>query len=294
MRLYDKYKLNENVDFIDVELTTDNKIWIDPMMMYMDKSPLGLKCCTIVQDYFSTLLEFAINKDDANGRLYTKNFVEMNETRLGYSFDKPRGNSGGESLGLEIYSLIRESKAIDTEFIGDIFDAGVMIQKLGIDKVSDFITSLIFEDLIIFTQDECKKYNIPMKNVTIKNYYWSAVEQRWIHNICVQLPFDEESNMAIVFVPKKFVEKKQVYSYGRFYNKAMLPYYGNEAVENRLYGLIRILKDKTIKPLYREIRKKNPCTRENVYQFIMNHRDIYDEYKRRQMSVINYKNYKNK
>ena len=173
MRLYKKYNLSDDVDFIDVELSTDNEKWIDPMMMYMDKSQMGIKCCQIVQQYFARLLELAIAKDDDAGYKYTKYFVEMNETRLGYSASKPNGLSGGKNLGIEIYNLIKESKAIYTEMIGDIFDASVMIEGLGVDKISDFITNLIFEELIDFTKRECLKHDIPMQDVVIKNRYWS-------------------------------------------------------------------------------------------------------------------------
>lgn len=292
MRLYKKYNLSDNVEFIDVELSTDNEKWIDPMMMHMDKSQMGIKCCQIVQQYFSGLLELAIAKDDTAGYKYIKHFVEINETRLGYSAKKPNGLSGGENLGKEIYDLIKNSKAIYTEKIGDIFDASVMIEGLGVDKISDFITSLIFEELIEFTQMECLKYNIPMQEVFIKNRYWSYNKQAWVHNIVKKLPYDEESNMAIVFVPKKFVEGKTIYSYGRFYSKAMIPFLGKVAVENRLYGLIRILKDKTIKPFYKKIRKQHPCTRENVNNFIAKHYDVYSNYKRKQLEYTGYSNYK--
>lgn len=292
MRLYKKYNLSDNVDFIDVELSTDNEKWIDPMMMHMDKSQMGIKCCQIVQQYFSGLLELAIAKDDTAGYKYIRHFVEINETRLGYSAKKPNGLSGGENLGKEIYDLIKNSKAIYTEKIGDIFDASVMIEGLGVDKISDFITSLIFEELIEFTQMECLKYNIPMQEVFIKNRYWSYNKQAWVHNIVKKLPYDEESNMAIVFVPKKFVEGKTIYSYGRFYSKAMIPFFGKVAVENRLYGLIRILKDKTIKPFYKKIRKQHPCTRENVNNFIAKHYDVYSNYKRKQLEYTGYSNYK--
>ena len=206
MRLYKKYNLSDNVDFIDVELSTDNKKWIDPMMMYMDKSQMGIKCCQIVQQYFSGLLELAIAKDDTAGYKYTKYFVEMNETRLGYSVKNPNGLSGGENLGIEIYNLIKESKAIYTEMIGDIFDASVMIEGLGVDKTSDFITSLIFEELIEFTQKECLKYEIPMQDVFIKNRYWSYDKQTWVHNTTKKLPYDEENKMVTI-TERNYFEK---------------------------------------------------------------------------------------
>lgn len=292
MRLYRKYNLSDDVDFIDVELSTDNEQWIDPMMMHMDKSQIGKKCCQIVQQYFEKLLTLAIAKNDTEGYKYTKYFVEMNETRLGYSARKPNGLSGGENLGIEIYNLIKNSKAIYTEMIEDIFDASVMIEGLGVDKMSDFITSLIFEQLIEFTQKECIKHKILMKDVVIKKSYWSYNKQHWVHNTIKKLPYDEESKMAIVFVPKKFVECKTIYSYNRFYSKSMIPFLGKQAVDNRMYGLIRILKDKTIKPHYTKIRKQNPCTRENVNNFITEHYGIYKNYKKRQLEYIGYNNYK--
>lgn len=167
MRLYKKYNLSNNVNFIDVELSTDNDKQIDSMMMHMDKSQTGIKCCQIIQQYLSKLLELAIAKDAAAGYKYIKHFVKMNETRLGYSAKKTNGLSGGENLGIENCNLIKETKAIYTEMIGDIFDASVMIEGLAVDKISDFITNLIFEELVKFTQRECLKYEIPMQDVFI-------------------------------------------------------------------------------------------------------------------------------
>ena len=37
MKLFTKYNIPDNASFVNVELTKDNTIWIDPMMMYMDK-----------------------------------------------------------------------------------------------------------------------------------------------------------------------------------------------------------------------------------------------------------------
>lgn len=51
MKLFTKYNIPDNASFVNVELTKDNTIWIDPMMMYMDKSEMGKKmlfnCTTI-------------------------------------------------------------------------------------------------------------------------------------------------------------------------------------------------------------------------------------------------------
>ena len=157
MKLFTKYNIPDNAGFVNVELAKDNTVWIDPMMMHMDKSEMGKRCCLIVQQYFSHLLKLAINNDYKMGYLYTKNFSEINETRLGYSKNKPNGLSGGEHLGNKIFDLIKDSSAIKTGMIGDIFDAEVMIEKLGVDKLSDFISNLILEELVLYTQEECMK-----------------------------------------------------------------------------------------------------------------------------------------
>lgn len=292
LKLYQKFNLNNNVDFLDVELITDNKLWIDPMMIYMDKSEMGINCCRMIQEYFKSLLDFAIKNDDFNGKKYTNNFREINETRLGYSANEPNGLSGGKNLGYQIYEIIKKSNAVKTNLISDIFDASVMIEGLGIDKLSDFITNIILEQLIAYTQKECKKYNIPMQNVSLKYKMWSSSDNIWKNINSLQLPFDEESNLAIIFIPKKYVEKKLVFSHVSFYNKGMIPYLGEEAVKNRIYGLIRILKYKTI-PHKGKIKKAYPCTRGNVNKFINDHPNVYYDFKTKYQKYKNYNNYKN-
>ena len=63
MKLFTKYNIPDNAGFVNVELAKDNTVWIDPMMMHMDKSEMGKRCCLIVQQYFSHLLKLAINND---------------------------------------------------------------------------------------------------------------------------------------------------------------------------------------------------------------------------------------
>lgn len=291
MKLYTKYNLSNDVDFINVELNSDNQIWIDPMMIHMDKSELGIECCEIIREYFSKLLNCALTNDDNKAYELYKYFREMNETRLGYSQSGPRGISGGTFLGKQIFTLIKNSTAVNSLLIGDIFDGCVVIEKLGIDKISDFISSLIFEKLISYTQNQCKKYGIPMIKTKVKNKYWSQNRNKWI-NEKEYLPIDEESNLPIVFIPKKFVESKLVFSHKRFYNEAMIPYLGEDAVRNRLEGLIQILKNNTIKPKKTAIRKKYPCKKEVVNDFIKQNNEVYKNYKKKELKYLNYNNYK--
>lgn len=49
MKLFTKYNIPDNAGFVNVELAKDNTVWIDPMMMHMDKSEMGKRCCLIVQ-----------------------------------------------------------------------------------------------------------------------------------------------------------------------------------------------------------------------------------------------------
>ncbi len=291
MRLYKKYNITEETDFVNVEINGDNKIWIDPMMIHMDSSELGIRCCEIIKEYFDKLLYCATTRDDNTAYCLYKHFVEMNETRTGYSKEKPKGLSGGKGLGKTIYDIIKNSEALNTLAVRDIFDSSVMIKGLGIDKLSDFISSLIFEELIIYTQLKCEEYEIPMLPIEIKHKYWSQSRNKWI-NGTVELPFDEESNLAIVFLPKRFVEKNLVYSHNRFYKDAMLPYLYDDAVRNRLEGLIRILKDESIKPNKTAIRKKYPCKRNVINHFIEEHSSVYLDYRERKMKYLSYNNYK--
>lgn len=283
MKFNDFYQIKDNTDYVDIDLDTDSKLFVDPYLLYISNDEFSNGCCNKIVNYFGQLLEYAILKDKGNGYRLVRYLQENNEIRFGYSNGEPMGKGLGKNKGKELFDILCKSKAVKTGLISDIFDASIMLDKVGSDKISDLTINIILMDLIKFTQNQCKKHNIPLEKVKLRRPVWISEENKWKNIEDIELPV--YNNKPIILVPKNFVRPYMVYTYGRFYNNQMMPYYEKEAVKNPSLGLVRILK-RGIVPAKMKIRNKYPCKKQNVIDFIDMHPAEYDKYKYNQLNYV--------
>ena len=283
MTFKEKYNILEEVEFKDIELNMDNKLFVDPYLIYISKDDFSIKCSNKIVNYFEQLLHYAKLKDKGNGYRLVRYLQENNEIRFGYSSDVPCGKGLGNNKGKELFDLLCKSKAVRTGLVSDIFDASIMLEKVGSDKISDLTINIILEDLIEFTQEQCYKFNIEMELIKLRRPIWCSSIGSWVSKDGVLLPV--HNNKPIILVPINFVRPYLVYTYDRFYNHQMMPFYEKEVMRNPTSGLVKILK-RGIVPARTKIRKEYPCLKERVVNFIAEHPDEYSNYKYKQLNYV--------
>lgn len=284
----EKYKISGDFDFEDIELERDNKKFVDPYLIYITNDNMSRGCANSVIDFFEELLQFAKKNNKKDGYKFVEYLQENNEVRLGYSKDKPKGKGFGRDKGKELFDILINSKAVATGLVSDIFDASMMINNVDRDKISDFTINLILEKLITYTQNQCRRHNVPMSKVKLKRPVWSSQTKQWNDKSEFELPIHK--NLPIILVPKNYVRNRLIYSYQRFYENEMMPYYCQQAMNDPSSGLVKILKRGRVRPLKNKIRKKYPCTKPNVLKFIEDHPEKYVDYKYRQLNFIDQNN----
>ncbi len=287
MKFNEKYHIKDTSEYIDIDLETDNKLFVDPYLIYLGKDEMSIRCSNRIVNYFTQLLEAAENGDDNAGHYLVKYLQENNEVRLGYSKSVPCGKGLGKNKGLELFNNIKNSKAMKSGLVKDIFDASIMLENVGNDKISDLTICIILEELIEYTQKICLKYNIPMFKQKLNRPIWSDSNNKWIEKIDVLLP--QHNSVPIILIPNSYANPMLVYTYNRFYNYQMMPYYETLALKDPSNGLVRILK-RGIVPAKSKIRKKYPCSKPNVVDFIYENPLEYLSYKYRQLKYVNYNN----
>lgn len=287
MTFKENFKIDGDVNFEDIELGTDNILFVDPYLIYISKDEFSIQCSNKIVDYFTKLLKYAKLGDKGNGYKLVKYLQENNEIRLGYSKGTPTGRGLGSNKGKELFDILCKSKAVKTGLISDIFDASIMIEKVGYDKISDLTINIILGDLIKYTQEQCVLYNINTEAVKLKRPVWCSEEEKWKIEKNIQLPIYEDK--PIILVPKNFVKPHLVYTYNRFYNLEMIPHYEREVIKNPSCGLVKILK-RGIVPSRTKIRKEYPCLKDNVIDYIEKHPNDYEKYKYKQLNYVEEKN----
>ena len=287
MTFNEKYHVSDS-KYINIELDTDNELFLDPYLIYLGKDEMSNRCSNRIVNYFSQLLKSAEHNNDNLGEYLVKYLQENNEVRLGYSQSKPCGKGFGKNKGLELYNNIKNSKAIKSGLVKDIFDASIMVENVGYDKISDMTICIILEELINFTQSICLEHNIQMQQVKLNRPVWSDEKNKWIQIDKVNLPC--HNGTPIILIPSNYAKSKLIYTYIRFYNMQMMPYYEKYARNNPSAGLVRILKRGTI-PAKGKIRKAFPCVKPNVLDFIHKNPSEYLSYKERELKHGNYDNF---
>jgi hypothetical protein len=205
MRFSDQFNLNRaqsELDFVDVPLDTDIRVFIDPYALATTKTPWCAAGHALAYDFFQQVLNKLRAGDRAGALVLLGRLREDNRTRLGYSEDEPQGSGLGDDRAGPFLDALESSEAFQTGRIEDIEDAALFVEGIGFDIVSDMVTNVLREHLAAYTQDQCRLLGIPMaKRETFEA--WRA-GTGWT-TVTMDLPTD--GVRAILLVPRAVVRK---------------------------------------------------------------------------------------
>ncbi len=210
------------LDFANINLSKDNLLFLDPLRIKNGNTELHKRCYNKIKTFVNNMVELSKNKEYNRLLEFMDIFCDRNETRLGYSIETTFGKSFSFNEGVTMIKLLSQGSVFESGFVEDIFDFSIAINNIEKDKVSDLITTIIFEDLIKYTQEQCEMWKIPTKTVELKNMCWNGENKIWEKRI-EKLPAYMEN--PIVFVPKSFVGKDYLFSYETLYRDIIIPLY---------------------------------------------------------------------
>lgn len=194
------------LDFVDIKLSTDNLLFVDPRLIENSQNPIAKQMQKRIEAFWGELIKRVRSKDVKKIYYLLSGLKEPNETRLGYAFSKNHGNSVADKLKPKIVDAIQRNKAVRTGVLSHFSDVELFIEDIGSDRISDITTKIIKSVLIEYTQQQCKLHNIPMKKVIQDDIFDYSI-LKWIRK-SVELPiyFDK----PILFVPKEIVRLENV------------------------------------------------------------------------------------
>src|SRR5262245_26686785 len=101
-----------SLDFVDVDVTDDLRVFVDPRALRLLPSEWADECVALIQHFFKTVLD-AIrdgNHDRARGLLQA--LREPNETHLGLSRGRSRGRALGPDSARDVWEALSASEAV--------------------------------------------------------------------------------------------------------------------------------------------------------------------------------------
>lgn len=246
MRVSQHYELGlsqPSFEFLDIDIKKDTKVFVDPHAFKCIPNDWARECVVLIQDFFGEVLS-CINRQDRSRGLYLLNQLhESNEFHLGLSRDVSQGGGISSGLAEDLWNSLSRSKAVETGLISDLEDTSLFIDGIGHDRISDATINIVRSQLIEFTQDTCRLYNIPMFSGVDSGPMWDRKTKNWKH-AQTELPIPNKTDEKLILVPKSIVRREGVFDPGKYLRNFVLPYLQHQHIYNES-PLVKFRKDRS-------------------------------------------------
>ncbi len=270
-------KTQAELDFVDVPLTNDLALFVDPYTFSVQDDDWSLRCNEAILSFFETALHCVRTKQDALGQQILNGLGEPNETHLGLSSGRPQGRGVSGKQAFDLYLHLKRSRAAASGLLSELADCDLFIEGIGPDKISDISTNIIRRELIAYTQEQCRLHGIPLRKDVASGGLWNATKRRW-ENAYVELPVVR--NEKLLLVPKASVRWNLAFSPQRYYRSFVLNYL---QAEHQAQGtaLVEILRSGRRRVTKKSVEEQYPFSKGFLEEFTGKHPEVLKEYKSR-------------
>ena len=278
MRVSGYFKLDvgqDALDFVDVDVQGDDPFFIDPHALRTLQTPWTDECVTLLQDYFSTVLDAIRTGDHARAQKLLRQLREPNETHLGFSQGRSRGRALGPQSSHDVWDALLGSEAIKSGLLEDLEEAVLMIEGVSFDIVSDIATNVMRQPLIRFTQAECARYSIVTQEVG-SGPMWDPAKREWFQQY-EQLPVAADGKLLLV--PKIIVRKKFEYRPDDYFRHYVLEFLMEEELAANTQ-LVYLLRDGTPRVNKKDLVAKYGRGKRVAVSITKEHPEILDHYRK--------------
>ena len=207
---YYKISSPEDKEWFDPILHQDTMLFIDPFAVFKSTNDLFKDSYSEIMCFFQQAFELlAYSGGNKNHLSYKKAenmlmFPEVNAICLGYSKQRQGSGTGpkwAKTLATNISHII--SKGIN--HISHFEELGIFCEGIGPDRLSDMTANLLKQRLVIYTQQICNSYGIPMRNIILQNAIFDYKYKRW-NSAEYFLPTNPyKNNSPVLLIPKTFL-----------------------------------------------------------------------------------------
>jgi len=209
---------HSEIDFVDVVLAPDTKLFLDPCLIAVGKDTWSIQAQSCISSYFDCF--YSLYKQKASKSLKLELFQyahEINATKLGYGTGhngKAKTPEGMLATFYPINSLIENG--IDLSYASDL---PIFIRDFAEDCLSDMLTNVLFQVLSDFTLKQCRKYNMKTYPIPKEYHYWDNITNTWQTYIgeCLLA-----SGQVILLVPKHFIRQRFYFNTSQYFCRVIL------------------------------------------------------------------------
>jgi hypothetical protein len=264
-----------NLDFVDVELSTDTPLYVDPYAIQIRHDEWSGKCGDHIRSYFSQLLDVLRKGDDARATHLLSHLHEPNETFLGVSSGAPSGRGVGDYKATMLADALVRSKAFKTGLLTDISEAELFIHGVGRDTISDLTTNIIRGLLAEYTYEQCQLHGIATRAVQFIGPAWNVNTGDW-ESTAYQLPV--HNRRPVLLVPKFSVRHQLSLDSQEFWNYHMIEFLRQEYLHAG-GALVRTFKSGERYVTKKSVKARHPFIKDDLADFVRDHPRVLATYK---------------
>lgn len=290
-------------DFFNTNLAYDTPAFLDPFLL--KNSPVEEE--RLLFDRFGKFFKSAYRMSlsaPGNNRELKKledflSFKEPIEVYLGYTADSNSGRGlktdfAKKLLNFFLNSSINRLVIKDEVYPENKFNPAVLAliaEGLGYDGVSDLSICLIMDYLIRYTQQECKRWNIPTKKKPVRQTF-DFEEMSWTNGIWAMLPENPLDGSSIVFVPKHLLRGDEKIDPNKAKSKIVSILRTDGQLAERFSGLVsKRLDEITLEEIHNVINQDNTILRKYLEELERQGFDGYD-FEKDVLGLLSVKTYK--
>ena len=271
---YFKLPQNINFEFLDIYAFQDIPLFLDPYGISAMGSKWSVECENQITTYFQYLIDSIRTGDKRTTTRLLGALHEVDEVALGYSSGEPNGRGIGQKQAKEIQLAFESSEAAKSGDIKDIADCALMIPGINRDKISDITSNILKKQLIEFTQQQCKKYSIPLQRVAVNNAF-DYIKFDFISYFS-ELPVI--NGRPKILLPINAVRQDPELSKDKYYRNFVIEFLRAEH-QHAGDSLASVLRNGKVVVRISHLKEKYPLKVEFLYEFSKQHPAILEKYK---------------
>lgn len=274
-------KTQRELDFININPNRDFPAYLNPFVFSTRPDPFSVNASRIIRGFFQHNLDLIRTGQVAAARANFRHLNEPNETCLGMSRRKPRGNGVGEDNAEDLFDSILNSNALASGLVDHLEDTAIFIPGIGRDKVSDMTTNIVRSSLIEYTQAQCDLLGIPLTPNVPSGFYWDSINRRWEQEHTDMLIIN---NKKILLVPKGVVSYVKEFNQGKYHQKYALEFLQEDHLR-RNTTLVQKTYNKNGSIRRRFVTKKDlireelPTGKELLLEFTRRHPAVFNDFR---------------
>lgn len=279
MKITERFELEATqyeVDFVNIDTDRDTPLFVDPFFLGIRTDSWSINASRTLRSFFQTFVRLIQAGDQVQARALFDHLHEPNETCLGLSRGRPRGNAIGLVDGQRLFESIVQSRAVTTGVVEDIEDFRLFIDGIDKDKVSDMTTNIIRRHLVEYTKQQCILWGIPLQEGVPTGDCWVREQQAWVNSYDQGLVID---GRRILLTPKSVVSYAKKYTSKAYYQHFVLEFLQHEHLSLQS-GLVQFRVDGsayvTKKSLSEGVAQ---YSKEFLTEFTTRHPEVFHDFK---------------